>query len=375
MKHSRVCIAVGLLTLTAATARLAAQPAPSPPRARRIPAPCLPNPQAGQSSNSTTRSLISARPNAPVINHVFNVTNTGTEMLIISNVAPGCGCTKTLNWTRQIAPGQAGVIPAQYNSISYPGPVKKNIEVYSNAKNSPHETLYIEGTLWKPIEVNPVTAVMNALVDATNSHSTTVHITVKSDQPVEISNPVSSGKMWTAELKTNIPGKDYALVITAAPPFPIGNSSGSIHLKTTLPSTPDLAVNAIMTVQPEIQVTPNPLRLAGILNNAWSTNRIYIHGNGAAPLALSDPQCTDTNIHVQISTIGAAGMFMVQVALPPNYQIPPGQQVEVSVKSNNPRNPLIKVPLAQLPRPVLPARPTPLRTNTIPAASATAGHS
>jgi hypothetical protein len=68
-------------------------------------------------------------------------------------------------------------------------------------------------------------------------------------------------------------------------------------------------------------------------------------------------------------------MFMVQVALPPNYQIPPGQQVEVSVKSNNPRNPLIKVPLAQLPRPVLPARPTPLRTNTIPAASATAGHS
>src|SRR5215207_9481155 len=42
-----------------------------------------------------------AKAGEPVkFNYVF--TNTGTEMLIVSNVAPSCGCTTSGEWTRQV---------------------------------------------------------------------------------------------------------------------------------------------------------------------------------------------------------------------------------------------------------------------------------
>jgi hypothetical protein len=63
----------------------------------------------------------------------FVFTNTGTEPLVLSNVAPGCGCTKA-DWPKEpIAKGKKGVIKTTYNAGA-PGTFTKNISVYSNAK-------------------------------------------------------------------------------------------------------------------------------------------------------------------------------------------------------------------------------------------------
>ncbi|HEX4122706.1 MAG TPA: DUF1573 domain-containing protein, partial [Verrucomicrobiae bacterium] len=284
------------------------------------------------------------------VKHTYIVTNTGTAPLDISDVHPSCGCTTAGGWTRHIEPGQSGDIPIQFNSTRYSGPVTKTIIVTSNAKNEPRATLVLRGTVWKPLEVIPQTAVINVQTDATNSVSTTVRIVANGDTPITLSSPTSSSKAFTTELKTIREGKEYQLIINAQPPFVTGNIPGSISVKTSLASTPVLTVTAIAAVQQPIQLSPSQITLNPPMNR-WTTNRVFIRGNGNAALSLEDPQSSDSRLQLKIVPLGMHGMFNLMVAVPPDFEIPPGARVELSVKSNQPRFPLITIPVRQLPHP------------------------
>lgn len=64
--------------------------------------------------------------------HVFKVTNTGDEPLILQRVQSSCGCAEPI-WTREpIEPGKEGEVVVIYTAEKRPGPFKKNITVYTN---------------------------------------------------------------------------------------------------------------------------------------------------------------------------------------------------------------------------------------------------
>lgn len=63
----------------------------------------------------------------------FEFANTGTKPLVLTNVAPSCGCT-IADWPKEpIMPGKKGVIKATYNASGV-GNFQKNITVHSNAQ-------------------------------------------------------------------------------------------------------------------------------------------------------------------------------------------------------------------------------------------------
>src|SRR5882672_8816637 len=86
------------------------------------------------------------------VRHEFVFTNTGDAVLTISGVYPGCGCTTAGTWTRDVEPGQTGVIPLQFNTSHFGGqPVVKTTTVVCNDKDHGTTVLQIKGTVWKPI--------------------------------------------------------------------------------------------------------------------------------------------------------------------------------------------------------------------------------
>ncbi len=69
--------------------------------------------------------------------HVYEVTNTGENPLIISQVKPACGCTVP-DYTREpILPGQKGQITLKFDSSNFDGLVNKQAEVYANVEKAP----------------------------------------------------------------------------------------------------------------------------------------------------------------------------------------------------------------------------------------------
>jgi len=82
----------------------------------------------------------------PAADHIFMVTNTGKEPLVITKVQPSCGCT-TPSWTKEpIAPGKTGEIKASYGTQGRPGTFTKTLTVFSNAGN---KVLTIKGNVEK----------------------------------------------------------------------------------------------------------------------------------------------------------------------------------------------------------------------------------
>jgi len=80
------------------------------------------------------------------VTHVFEVVNTGNELLSLENVQASCGCT-TPEWSKDpIAPGATQKITVGYNAATE-GPFEKSITVFYNKGQM--KTILIKGNVWK----------------------------------------------------------------------------------------------------------------------------------------------------------------------------------------------------------------------------------
>jgi hypothetical protein len=76
----------------------------------------------------------------------FKVTNTGTDMLILTNCAGSCGCTVPKCDPNPILPGESSDIEVKYDT-KRPGPIAKTVTINSNAVNEPVKVVSIKGNV------------------------------------------------------------------------------------------------------------------------------------------------------------------------------------------------------------------------------------
>lgn len=71
------------------------------------------------------------------VEHVYEITNTGTNPLVISEVKPGCGCTVPDFSKEPILPGKKGKVTLHFDSSNFDGNVNKNADVFANVEKAP----------------------------------------------------------------------------------------------------------------------------------------------------------------------------------------------------------------------------------------------
>jgi hypothetical protein len=189
-----------------------------------------------------------------------------------------------------------------------------------------------------------------------------------------LSKPESNNRAFAVELKTNVLGKGYQLIVSAVPPMPAGSVQGQITLHTSWTNPAVISVPVAANVQPAVMVIPSYITLAaGPLANPV-TNSVAIQNNSTNLLQLSEPAVNVPEVTAQLKEMQPGKSFTALVAFPQGFQVPPGQQVELTFKSSNPKYPLLKVPIMQMPRPALPPAPTPPPVSPVkPAVSPTGG--
>lgn len=85
-------------------------------------------------------------PQGRAVTHVFEIVNTGKEVLRLDNVQASCGCT-TPEWSREpIQPGTSATIKVGYNAAAE-GAFHKTITIQYNANQN--KTLVISGNVYK----------------------------------------------------------------------------------------------------------------------------------------------------------------------------------------------------------------------------------
>ena len=337
-----------LLTLTATAAGLplaCGEPATNQPA------------EAGQTNTSgaeitfsTTNYDMGTVEIGEVLRFSFYFTNTGASTLIVSNIDVTCGCTTAGAWTRQVAPGQSGSILIQLRTAGFAAaPTVKRIFVSSNDKTRPSIPLLITGTLVKSLEVTPAFVFLQCSPDYPDA-ALVVMITNKTDRPLVLSDVKSSHPALKAELQTNVPGQEFRLLLTTVPPLPAESVAPQVTMKTSFTSTPTLTVPAFISIVPAVSVVPPEISLPPAPLAKPLTAYINFVVNGPNAVTLSNALVNTQEAKVSLKEVKPGKQFQATVVFPEGFTADPGQPLELSVNSSDPRHPLLKVAVKQITR-------------------------
>jgi len=287
-----------------------------------------------------------------VLRFTFKFTNQGSGALELTAVRPGCGCTTTGDWTKKVAPGGMGVIPVEVRvGPDWPGgPITKSVVVESDDETEPVITLELSCNVWKEIEVLPQYAVLNITADETMPVSTNIGLTNNIGNRIAIWDPQISDHRFSATLKTNTVGKDFALTVTIAPPFIAGELQGTVHLKTSVAELADLLVPVAANIQPVIVTIPPQITLPPPPLGARATPRVLIQNNSTNSMSLSEPLVNAKGVIAQLTETQPGHSFSLKLAFPQDFQIKSGEKVTLRVKTSNSRIPELIVPISQMGR-------------------------
>jgi hypothetical protein len=299
------------------------------------------------------------------VSYTYVVTNAGDAMLEVSSVKAGCSCTVIGgSWTPHIAPHETGIIPVAVHT-SGRGPIDKMVTVASNDKTRANVILHVRGMVWVPIEVNPLRAYFTVKPDGRPVAPQVLKIINRTDTPLILSAPQSSTPGFSAVLTTNKPGEEFELKITVTPPGPNSipraptNLQGTISMKTSSTSVPELDVPATADIQPEIRFQPPQIQVQSGPLPRGLTNYISILNNTPVPLKVLDATVNVPGVDVVINVLTPNQNYTVAVGFPQGFEYRPSQKMAVRIKTNNPRYPTIEVP-------VLPMQPIPITRRPLP---------
>jgi hypothetical protein len=276
---------------------------------------------------------------------IFQFANEGTAPLEVNGVGPSCGCMKTIGWDRRVEPGQTGIIVVQYSSEHYIGDFSKSVSVTCNDPNQPKNTLEIKGVVWRAIEIKPPSAVLNLCAEVPSA-STTVRLISHLDEPLTLSDLTVSGAMVSVQLQTNQPGKEYQLIVGSPLPTPTNSQQGLITLKSSSTNMPLVQIRTYINVLPVLMAIPAQIKLPPLPLAGAFTNKFWVRNNGTNELVLSDPPVNADGVGVKIAPDPASSTpLSVITVFPSGFDIPPGSNLQLRLKSNDPLFPILTVPI------------------------------
>jgi hypothetical protein len=208
------------------------------------------------------------------IKHEFVFTNTGTVPLEITEVKPGCGCTTAGAWDRIVNPGRTGKIPLQLNLAAFSGPFAKSATVTCNDPTQTNVVLQLLGTVWKPIEIIPPTAVFTVSTEAPTNETKVLRILSNFSEPIVLSDVQCTNDAFRAELKTVQPGKEFELHITVAPPLSSASAFTAVMMKTSSSQIPQISASIYATLQPVLTMSPQALRSTITEPTFWNYRKL-----------------------------------------------------------------------------------------------------
>lgn len=278
------------------------------------------------------------------IRHDFWFTNRGNAVLEVSAVRPGCGCTVAGDWDRRVEPGKTGKIPVMLRTEKMNGAVQKNISVTTNMPGQPETVLWLKGTIWTPIDVQPAYVNFGAITDTDHPKEQIVKITNKLDDKIDIKNVKSSNPMFRVEVKPVTEGKEYEMKVTVLPPMPTGSQVANITAETGNAKMATLTVNATAYVPARVEVQPQKILIPKPLTMELE-RAVYVTFNAGADLKVSDVTMSDSKIAPKLVEDAAGKRFRIVVKFPAGYELPGNQPAKITFKTSDKAFPEVTVPV------------------------------
>lgn len=174
----------------------------------------------------------------------IKIKNAGNELLKITEVKPGCGCTTAPLDKNELNPGEEASLDVTLRIAGYSGNVVKSIRIASNDPANPNKYLYLKANVFHPISITPTSYL--AFSEMTVGQEATAKVTLKNNTNQDIT--ITDVEIVPDNLNVNLPKK---LVLKANESFDViakvipdkkGYFNCSIKMKTSNPDQKEVII-------------------------------------------------------------------------------------------------------------------------------------
>jgi len=186
----------------------------------------------------------------------FKFTNTGDGLLKIKEVEQCCGVVAKVDKT-EFAPGQSGVVKAEFQTFQKPGLYMKNIYVNSNDKTQARLALTIKAMVVSKVSYSPKR--LRLFLEEENAGCPKIIINSLDNQPFSITGFSSTGESISADIDSSVEATKFILSPKVDMEKLNENPKGRINIRLTHPE--EKTAQIVFDMLPKFSTSP-PLIIA-----------------------------------------------------------------------------------------------------------------
>lgn len=273
---------------------------------------------------------------ATTSSHDFGTVKAGTvvrEMFAVSQPSPGASVQHVElsqpGMTARLTPAgdhddQLG-LTVTWNTSSLDGPVESQALVRWSDKSYAPVRLTLRGTVTPVIALEPFPAVFFSVYQNEGGEGM-VKIVNRDDRPLEITQLEPLGSHFTAQVRTLVPGQEYALVVDVPAGTEFGRFQEGVVIHTNHPIRPEVPVAVNVFVKPDLYASPEvvdfgqvnleQLRQAPALRDALAQVVGITRRQGA--FAITSVRSDIPGLDVKVSPSRPAASFRMDIGLVPD---------------------------------------------------------
>jgi hypothetical protein len=213
------------------------------------------------------------RPNS-INKAIFNFTNVGDQTLVIKEIKKCCGAVIKLD-KEELAPGESGVLTAEYHAASGTGALRRKIGLITNEPNSTEISLVITGEIiqtltWEPRKFEIATYGRNSVCPE-------VKIKSLDGTQFSIKNFASSGNCLSAEFDPNFINTEIILKpeVVLDKINELSSKEGKVNIELNHPDYKTISFN--FNIISSLEATPSQIIIFNAQKNQPFIRSFEVH--------------------------------------------------------------------------------------------------
>lgn len=199
----------------------------------------------------TTKDWTEVKPEESPLTTDFTIKNTGTELLVISNVRPTCGCTTAPLDRDSLMPGETANLHVSLNIGGSAGKLSKQIRIYSNDPENKTEVITLKANIIRPVSIRPSTYLQFREMQVGTQAQASLFLKNNTSESLTLSNFDVEPMEMSINLIGNVtlaPGEEIELVATVNPKKP-GYFNAKVSMNTSNESQKNLTIKGFGKIE------------------------------------------------------------------------------------------------------------------------------
>jgi hypothetical protein len=288
-----------------------------------------------------------------VVDHDFVVRNSGDAELRFTGARMSLS-GMTCRLPRDLAPGAEGKISIELATAHVQGALHGEAVLESNDPAQPKILLELSGTVFGPLDIEPIPAVYLAAYRGESVHR---DLTLVSNQPhpVDLRLLTPKGEHFAATLETLVAGKKFVLSVSPVPGTPPGRYEDKLALESKDPEIGRIELPVHVFVKNDLYAFPEKVDFGAVSTSQISRNpaligylkqRVLLKKRAGSFRILSVTTDVGPLTIARTPKGSASGTFELDVGIAPDRLRPGSLDGTIRIRTDDPRFPELDVPVS-----------------------------